>query len=173
MKYPYKKLVVPNELRDLANGKIPKGIMKAIKTGGLMYSPAADAFNRLYETAEAAGIYLADVGDYRPYDKQLALFNDRYRDTPQDRKPVVTRQWKDKTWYLRKGCAPAGVPGTSNHGYGLAIDLAEKDKKGQVISLTTKTQKWLCINAPANGFYLQGNDPKSPEFEVWHWQYCG
>ena len=68
MKYPYKKLVVPNELRDLANGKIPKGIMKAIKTGGLMYSPAADAFNRLYETAEAAGIYLADVGDYRPYD---------------------------------------------------------------------------------------------------------
>jgi LAS superfamily LD-carboxypeptidase LdcB len=173
LKYPSKRLVVPKELREIPNGKVPKKLMKTIKTGGLMWGPAADAFNRMYDAAEEAGIYLADVGDYRPYDRQEALFLDRYRDKPQPRKPEVTRTWNGKTWYLRKGCAPAGVPGTSNHGYGLAIDIAEKDKRGQIIRLTGKTQKWLCLNAPTFGFYLQGNDPKSPEFEIWHWQYCG
>lgn len=48
-------------------------------------------------------------------------------------------------------------------GGGLAIDLNVTDKK---------VANWLCDNAPKYGFYLQGNDPKSPEFELWHWQYC-
>jgi len=46
---------------------------------------------------------------------------------------------------------------------GLAIDLNVTDKK---------VADWLCANGPKYGFYLQGSDPKSPEFELWHWQYC-
>jgi hypothetical protein len=34
-----------------------------------------------------------------------------------------------------------------------------------------KCLDWLCVNAPKYGFYLQGSDPKSKEFEAWHWQY--
>jgi len=30
----------------------------------------------------------------------------------------------------------------------------------------------MCANAPKFGFYLQGDNPKSKEFEAWHWQYC-
>jgi peptidoglycan hydrolase-like protein with peptidoglycan-binding domain len=31
---------------------------------------------------------------------------------------------------------------------------------------------WMCANAPKYGFYLQGDNRASKEFEAWHWQYC-
>ena len=55
-------------------------------------------------------------------------------------------------------------------GWGLAMDLAY-EVKGKVISMGGKCLEWLCANAPKYGFYLQGSDPKSKEFEAWHWQY--
>jgi LAS superfamily LD-carboxypeptidase LdcB len=91
------------------------------------------------------------------------MFNDRYSLKDEGRVPQITRQYQGKTWYLKKGKSPSGVPGTSNHGLGLAIDLDVSNPK---------VAAWLCSNAPKYGFYLQGSDPKSPEFELWHWQYC-
>jgi LAS superfamily LD-carboxypeptidase LdcB len=128
-----------------------------------MWSWAAVAFNLMHAEAKKAGIKLQNIGDYRPYSEQLAMFNDRYMDKETGRVPTVTRKWQGKTWYLKKGKSPSGVPGTSNHGLGLAMDINVQDGK---------VGKWLCENAPKYGFYLQGSDPKSPEFELWHWQYC-
>ena len=163
-KYPYKKLVVPTTLQAVPNGKLSGKILRPVKCGGQMYVEAAEAFDRMYDQATKSGIKLRNVGDYRSFDAQLGLFKQRYALEDLGRKPQVTRTYEGKTWYLRPGMAPCSTPGKSNHGLGLAIDLDVT---------TAKVLDWLCANAPAFGFYLQSDDPSSPEFEAWHWQYCG
>lgn len=170
-KYPYKKLVVPKEVAAVGNGNLTSKMLKKVKTGGMMWTVAADAFNEMYDAAIAAGHKLRNVGDYRPLEPQLAMFKDRYEDKDTGRVPKVTRTYQGKTWYLKKGKAPSATPGTSNHGFGLAIDLG-MEIKGKLESIGGGCLDWMCENAPQYGFYLQGSDPKSPEFEAWHWQYC-
>lgn len=165
--YPYKRLVLPSALAGQKNGRLHPELLARIKCGGQMWTGAARAFNAMYDHAKRDGIVLRNIGDYRPYERILALFHDRYSLKDQGRKPQVTRRFDGKVWYLKKGKAPAAAPDPtgktgSNHGWGLAIDLDVTN--GKVL-------RWLCTNAPTYGFYLQGSDPKSPEFEAWHWQF--
>ena len=75
---PYKKLVVPAGLKGQINGRLDKSLLVRVKTGGKMYKEAAEAFNKMYDAAMAAGIQLRNIGDYRSYDGQFAMFMDRY-----------------------------------------------------------------------------------------------
>jgi len=170
-KYPYIKLVMPASITKVGNGNLTPDMLKKVKTGGVMWTVAADAFNDMYDDALAAGFKLKNVGDYRPVAAQLAMFKDRYADAPTGRKPEVTREYQGKKWYLKSGKAPSSSPGKSNHGFGLAIDLGYENG-GKLTSMSGKCLDWMCENAPKYGFYLQGSDPKSAEFEAWHWQYC-
>lgn len=175
--HPVQKMVLPKEVEKVGNGKLTPKMMKKVKCGGVMWNGAADAFNAMYDAALAAGHKLRNIGDYRPFEGQLSMFMDRYDQKPTGRKPEITRNYQGKTWYLKKGKAPSGTPGTSNHGFGLAIDLAI-DVKGKIVSIGgTKAYQWMCDNAPNYGFYLQGAPTKAdgkanPEYEAWHWQYC-
>lgn len=170
-KFPYIKLVLPKAVEKVGNGNLTPAMLKGVKTGGKMWTVAADAFNEMYDAALAAGFKLRNVGDYRPVEDQMAMFRDRYDDKPTGRKPEVTRDYNGKKYYLKAGKAPSSTPGKSNHGFGLAIDLGY-EVGGKLTSMGGKCLDWMCENAPKYGFYLQGNDPKSPEFEAWHWQYC-
>lgn len=179
MKYPYKKLALPKVLKGQINGRLDKPLLAPVKTGGKMLKQAAECFNAMYDEAKKAGITLRNIGDYRSYEGQLAMFKDRYSLKDEGRKPRVTRQYEGKTWYLKKGKAPSAAPDPtgksgSNHGWGLAMDLAVEGKKGDILALASdkKALKWMCENAPKYGFYLQTDNPKSPEFEAWHWQFC-
>jgi len=179
MKYPFMPLVLPSILKGQINGRLDKNLLERVATGGKMVKPAAVAFNAMYAEAQKAGITFKNVGDYRSFEGQLAMFNDRYSLRDEGRKPQVTRQYEGKTWFLKKGKAPSAAPDPtgkrgSNHGWGLAIDLAVEGKKGQIVGIGSdkKAVRWICENAPRFGFYLQGDNPKSPEFEIWHWQYC-
>ena len=181
---PYKKLVVPSGLKGQINGRLDKNLLVRVKTGGKMYKEAAVAFNKMYSAALAAGIQLRNIGDYRSYDGQFAMFIDRYevakpKDPRLGKKNTVARKFDGKTWILKKGRAPSATPDPtgksgSNHGWGLAIDLAVEGKGGNIVGMASapKAFKWLCENAPTYGFYLQGSNMKSPEFEHWHWQWC-
>lgn len=162
-KYPYKKLIVPAALQAVPNGKLSGKILRPVKCGGQMFVDAAEAFDRMYDQATRSGIKLRNIGDYRSFDAQLGLFMSRYSTTDGGRKPQITRIYDGKTWFLKPGMSPCSTPGKSNHGLGLAIDLDVS---------TAKVLDWLCANAPTYGFYLQSDDPHSPEFEAWHWQYC-
>ena len=115
----------------------------------------------------------------------MKLFKERYRlaedrDWKDKKKGIlldtkrVKRVYNGETWLLRNGFAPCSSPQKSNHGYGLAIDIGVMHK-GKLVALAShrKALRWLCANAPTYGFYLQSDDPKSREFEAWHWQYCG
>lgn len=174
MSYPCIKLVVPTALKQYKNGQLAQTVLAKVNTGGLMYAPVASEFNKMYDAALAAGFKLKNVGDYRSFEGQLSMFMDRYVTT--DTGSGVTRKYEGKTWWLKKGKAPSAAPDPtglkgSNHGWGLAIDLGY-DVNGKLTSMGGKCFEWMCANAPKYGFYLQGSDPKSKEFEAWHWQYC-
>jgi D-alanyl-D-alanine dipeptidase len=175
--HPVQKMILPKEVEKVGNGKLTDKMMKKVKCGGVMWHGAADAFNAMYDAALAAGHKLRNIGDYRPFEGQLSMFMDRYDQKATGRKPEITRTYQGKTWYLKKGKSPSGTPGTSNHGFGLAIDLAI-DSKGKIANIGgTKAYDWMCENAPSYGFYLQGAPTKAdgkanPEYEAWHWQYC-
>ena len=176
MNLPYKKLVVPSALKTHKNGQLPSNLLAKVSTGGLMYAPVAAQFNLLYAEALKAGHKLKNIGDYRSFDGQLKMFMERYDTTDRGRSPQVTRQYDGKTWYLKPGCAPSAAPDPtglkgSNHGWGLAIDLAF-EQNGKTVAMGGACFDWLCANAPRFGFYLQTDDRKSKEFEAWHWQYA-
>jgi LAS superfamily LD-carboxypeptidase LdcB len=172
--YPYIKLVVPTALKQYKNGQLAPSVLAKVKTGGQMYAPVAAQFDKMYDAALAAGFKLKNVGDYRSFEGQLSMFMDRYVTT--DTGTGVTRKYEGKTWWLKKGKAPSAAPDPtglkgSNHGWGLAIDLGY-DANGKLTSMGGACFAWMCANAPKYGFYLQGSDSSSKEFEAWHWQYC-
>ena len=175
MNLPFIKLVVPSPLKQYKNGQLPDSVLAKIKTGGRMYAPVAAQFDKMYDAALAAGFKLKNVGDYRGFDDQLKMFLDRYV-AETDTGTGVTRKYDGKTWYLKKGKAPSAAPDPtglkgSNHGWGLAIDLGY-DANGKLTSMGGACFDWMCANAPKYGFYLQGDNRASKEFEAWHWQYC-
>ena len=176
--HPVTKMVLPKALRGIENGKLTKDMLVKLDFGGVLYKDAAIAFNALYQAAKAAGFELMNIGDFRPYERQLEMFKDRYSEKDLGRKPQITRNWNGKTFYLKPGKSPSGTPGTSNHGLGLAIDVGLK-VKGKLANLSSSPQayRWMCENAPSYGFYLQGAPTRpdgkpNPEYEAWHWQYC-
>ena len=172
MLYPVLPIIMPSDLAGVPNGKLPPKLLRNIQAPkGQLHSLAATAWNAMQLAAYFDGIELKHVGAYRPLSEQMALFMNRYALSPTGRTPQVTRTYLGKTWYLKKGMAPAGVPGTSNHGIGLAIDIA---------NASGKRLDWLLgdgfatSNALKYGFTWEVADPKNPNFEQWHIRYvCG
>lgn len=124
------------------NGLIPESELCRISVGGLLRCDAARAF----EVLNAA--YEKDLG------KDM-LVTDSYRNLQGQ---IVCRKNKGSL------CA---VPGTSNHGWGLAIDFG-----GGINNFGTKEHEWMRANAVRYGWYhpewahINGSNP-----EAWHWEY--
>lgn len=170
--YPVLPIVMPTDLAGVTNGKLPAKLLRNIKApNGQLHALAATAWNCLQLAAYFDGIELRHVGAYRPLSEQMALFNNRYANKPTGRTPQVTRTYQGATWYLKKGMAAAGTPGTSNHGLGLAVDVADCSGKRLAWLLgdgfaTSKALKF--------GFTWEVKDSKNPNAEAWHLRYvCG
>lgn len=90
------------------------------------------------------------ISCYRSYDKQV------------EAKAYWTAQGKPGN---------AATPGTSNHGWGLAIDL--QAKPGTSMTYGSAEYKWLMQNAGAYGYCNPKNMQQggSGPAEPWHWQY--
>jgi hypothetical protein len=177
IKYPVKDVVLPKDLRGIANGKLPDSLLKPIAIGGKLHHLAATAFNAMTKAAKADGINFKHVGDYRPYTAQLSLFKQRYvkGDSGDPRK--ITRTFEGEKWMLKKGMAPAGSPGTSNHGWGIAIDVA-LEVRGRLLSITSDPDgkggfkdgvEWLMKNADDYGFSWEIKE--GAQAEAWHIRY--
>jgi len=172
MNEPWKIWRRPAGLKPYSNGQLPPAVLNRIPSGNTivayLWRDAAYTFGVMFNEAKAAGITLASTGkQYRPLAAQESLFYERMSPKPTGRTPEVTRRYKGKTWWLKKGKSPCATPGTSVHGWGCAVDLNVQQRK---------TYEWLCNNAPRFGWYLAGpryKDGKpNPNFEAWHWQYC-
>lgn len=166
-KYPVLKMKIPADLAGVTNGEVPAKLLRSIHApNGQLHSLAATAWNCMQLAAYFDGIELNHVGAYRSLSAQKALFESRYASARTGRVPEVTRTMGGKTWYLRKGNAPAGVPGTSNHGWGLAIDVA---------SASGARLEWLLgdgfLSSNALRFGFSWEVASGPNAEAWHLRY--
>ena len=125
----------PAELAGYGNGRLPAEALQPIGQGAhALWGPAAEAFAAMHAAAAREGVELLVTDSYRPYEDQVALA-------------------------ARKGLYSAGglaaAPGTSDHGWGLSLDL----------DLDAAALAWMRAHAAEHGF--TENVPR----ESWHWTY--
>lgn len=171
MKFPVLPIIQPTDLKGQQNGYLTKTVLRTIQSpAGQLEQHAATAWNCLQLDAYFNKLTLNQVGAYRTYAQQLAMFNERYSTTDGGRVPQVIRIWQGRKYYLKPGKSPSATPGNSDHGLGLAIDLSN-------CGLNSPICKWLLgdgfstCKALEYGFTWAVSDPKNPNFEAWHLQY--
>ncbi|MCU1398004.1 MAG: peptidase and DD-carboxypeptidase VanY/endolysin [Acidimicrobiales bacterium] len=132
----YGPMPVPAQLVAYGNGTLPSSELESIGQGGhRLFTPAAEAWKQAVAAARVDGIDLRVTDSYRSYDEQVDLA-------------------RRKGLYADGGLA--AVPGTSNHGWGLAVDA---DVTGKA------ALQWLQDNGHRFGFVQAV--PREP----WHWEF--
>ncbi|ACV09822.1 peptidase M15B and M15C DD-carboxypeptidase VanY/endolysin [Jonesia denitrificans DSM 20603] len=149
----------------IVNGRIAAASLKSAVIGVRLQAGAANSANRLAKAFEAHfGKPLRATDGYRTYALQKKIFQERYDRMSIGRGPYGdVRWWNGGRWVRMRGAA-AAVPGTSNHGLGLAVDFAS----GINTSFTSREYKWMSANAPAYGWT---NSEGASVNEPWHWVY--
>lgn len=144
------------------NGKLAAGsLFPTGQAGMLLVVAAAASFARTAAEVYRRYGWKVKINDaYRDYDTQVKLFLARFTTTPVS--GVINVWWNGKRWYLRPGQSMAAIPGTSNHGWGLAIDV---DDLGGFNA--TKWKQFREV-AARNGW---NNDEGKSIGEWWHWVY--
>lgn len=128
-----------------ANGQIPASALCPIwgAPGQMLRADAAAAFDRMSRAyARQFGRPICVTDSYRSFSQQVALYAT---------KPNL-----------------AARPGTSNHGWGVAVDLC-----GGVQSFGTVEHTWLFTHAPLYGwFHPAWAEPTGSRPEPWHWEFA-
>lgn len=124
-----------------ANGQIPDSALVTIAKGARLLAGPAAAFEWICDEVERRyGWRPQPTGSfdgYRPlegnYFAQTETFERRYRRQDVGVGPLGDRRfWPGHGWYVRWTGAAAAVPGTSNHGWGCAVDVANLGGFGTV-----------------------------------------
>lgn len=155
MSYPVRPVELPEDLKGQKNGQLAPRLLVAVP-GGKLHHAAASAWMKMHSAALRDGITLtptSPVDTYRPYEVQVGLFQTRYDRIPRQ---TDSKIWNGVRYWLKPGYAMAAVPGTSNHGWGLAIDVA---------GASGARLDWLVKHAPLFGFSWEAQS------EPWHIRY--
>ncbi len=154
---PTRELRRPLPATDLAslvaagypNGLIPTSALCPIgitvgTAPAVLRCDAAAAFRRLASAyAPAFGHPICLTDSYRSYAQQVAVYRQR---------PSL-----------------AAVPGTSNHGWGLAVDLC-----GGLQTAGSPADRWMHANAGRFGWaHPKWAEPGGSRPEPWHWEFVG
>lgn len=99
---------------------------------------------------------------YRDYATQERIFRQRYTTTYLPGRP--SKMWLGKRWYLKRGYAAAATPGTSNHGFGITVDVANLGGFSG-----TKYRQFAALAVPAGWSNAEGASIGEP----WHWNFTG
>ncbi|MGY1637938.1 NlpC/P60 family protein [Geodermatophilus sp. SYSU D00742] len=125
-----------------SNGRIPSGTLCSVARGHALRCDAAAGYTALagaFETAFGRPLCITD--SYRSHAAQVTAFRT---------KPAL-----------------AAVPGTSNHGWALAVDLC-----GGINVAGTPQNSWMAENAGRFGFVQPDwARPDGEKPEPWHWEY--
>jgi len=125
-----------NNINEAANGLLNGSYLTSIGGNHKLNSEASVAYLKMVAAAKSEGVEWGITDSYRTLDSQKDLV-------------------KRKGLYSKGGLA--AQPGTSNHGWGSALDLNFKVGKGNAL-------EWLKKNAGTYGFT---NIPREP----WHWEH--
>lgn len=123
-----------------SNGNLDSTTLVSIGGGHKLRGDAAAAYNQMALAASRDGVTWSITDSYRDYATQVRLA-------------------EEKGLYSQGGLA--ATPGTSNHGWGLAVDLG-----GGANNSGTSQNNWLVANASRFGFFTIPREP-------WHWEYRG
>lgn len=145
------------------NGKIPSSELVKLSTPGYLTADAAKSFERLLLRTGTTGTENANEA-YRSYEEQAHIFQQNYTRTYTQYEPGHTdrRVWNGVSWYRKKGYASAAVPGTSFHGFGIAVDFQNLGGYG--------TSTWNAFAAIAIQHGWTNVEGKTVN-EPWHWLY--
>jgi len=125
MPWPVVPIKWCSHLQSKKPSQIGLTMLRPITGGGQLHHCAARAWEAMKHAAMAeAGINLKPTssGDtFRSIQQQKAGFLQRFQ--LEVIEGAQTRTYDGKKWYLKKGMAPMATPGTSNHGWGLAVDI--------------------------------------------------
>ena len=132
----YGSMPVPDKLRQFGNGNIPTQELSLIGQGQhRLQAEAAASWKNLVAAASTDGVDLKITDSYRSLAQQVDLV-------------------RRKGLYTNGGLA--ATPGTSNHGWGLAVDADVTNRT---------TADWLAVNGPRFGWV------ESVPREPWHWEF--
>jgi hypothetical protein len=126
------------------NGNLPNSDLAEIGEGPHKLNPQAAAdYKRMKAAANAEGVDWGITDSYRRYEIQNSIFDwERFKRTGERRKKGTN--------------IAAAYPGTSNHGYGSAVDL--------IVKQGDPAHTWLTQNASKFGFSPLAGEP-------WHWDH--
>ncbi|MGE0729689.1 MAG: D-alanyl-D-alanine carboxypeptidase family protein [Acidimicrobiia bacterium] len=125
---------ISDTMRAAGNGNLPDSLLASVGGGFRLAKPAADAYQRMVNAARRDGVTFGLSDGYRTYADQVDI--------------------ADRLGLYGQG-GVAAVPGTSNHGWGLAVDL----------DLDDRAQAWMRENGWRYGFF------EDVPGEPWHWTY--
>ncbi len=134
----------PTTIAGATNGRLPSTALGPVTTTCMMGRNAVGSLSGMILAAKHVGVTLVPAACYRDYAGQ-----------------VFWRTW----WCSHALCGNAAIPGTSNHGWGKAVDL--HDASGG-LPTTSAAYRWLMANAGRYGF----NHPAGVN-ESWHWEWVG
>jgi hypothetical protein len=129
---------------------------------GSLIPEAAAAWRNLQNAASAAGFTLTMTNGYRNLEQQQWLFEERYQLEANGGK---TKVWNGKTYYLKSPkLAQAATPGSSNHGWGAAVDmsLGGYGNAAQRVGDNAAFMSWVLKNAGPLGWSWE------VQSEPWH-----
>jgi peptidoglycan hydrolase-like protein with peptidoglycan-binding domain len=158
---PVSKAAIPSWVKAHGNGEIPERRMTKVAPigSGYLISEAAGAWRNLQNAAAAAGFTLTMTGAYRTYASQQSLFQDRYVTFDTGGSSKV---WNNTRYWLKPGMAMAGVPGTSNHGWGCAVDAALGGYGNDAKPVSERFLSWAIEHAGQHGWSWE------VQSEPWH-----
>jgi hypothetical protein len=134
----------PTRPAGVTNGNLPAASLSYYTSTCRIWNQAYGSASAMILAARKAGVTLVTADCYRDYAGQV--------------------YWR--TWWCNVGkCGNAAVPGTSNHGWGKAIDF--HDLSGG-LPTTGVAYRWLKANAGRFGW----NNPILTN-EAWHWEWVG
>jgi len=181
---PIAPMTLPSTLVGQKNGLLPDYLLDEIGVGNArMEKTAARAFRAMFNEAMKNRLYPKHVGDYRTFQAQKNLFLSRYKETSLTTYAVTPssrcKRWHDapqhgfkSTYWIKiqraDGTYPAtaATPGNSNHGWGLALDVAQElDGDPGPESISSVFVQWLIDNAHRYGISAE------LQSEPWHWRY--
>lgn len=161
-------LTLVNEDYPMQKDYVPK--LTEVEDGYRVDSRIADALRKMLADAQEEGLHIVMCSAYRSVQRQEQVFNE----SMQERLDRGMNYWEA----YQDNAKSVAIPGTSEHGLGLAVDLISNQyTKLDSKQAKTKEAKWLKANCHKYGFILRYPPDKTEEtgiiYEPWHYRYVG
>lgn len=161
-------LMLVNEKHPMEPSYVPE--VAAVTDDYSVDSRIVDATNQMLTAAKQAGMNMHICSAYRTVEKQTQVFNDTMTDNLGGGEDYWTAYNTTKQ--------SVALPGYSEHGIGLALDIVSDSYEGlDEQQAQTAEAQWLAQNCATYGFILRYPPDKSDEtgiiYEPWHYRYVG